>query len=119
MALPSIEEGLALVMAEALACGCPVIATQNTGASDLYGHEREGFIVPIRDAAAITSCLVRLADEPELRARMSSAALDRVKTIGGWEKYGDAYVEWIEKCRHRFSPSTSPGLAPISESGRA
>ena len=36
MVLPSVEEGLALVMAEALACGCPVIATENTGPEDLF-----------------------------------------------------------------------------------
>ena len=32
--LPSIEEGLALVIGEAMSCGCVVIATTNTGASN-------------------------------------------------------------------------------------
>ena len=34
LVLPSIEEGLALVQAQAMACGCPVIATPNTGSED-------------------------------------------------------------------------------------
>jgi glycosyltransferase involved in cell wall biosynthesis len=90
--LPSVEEGLGMVMAEALACGCPIVATFNTGAEDLFTHGREGFIVPARDARAISQCLTRLADEPALRARMSAAALARVRALGGWSAYGEIYA---------------------------
>ncbi len=88
MVLPSVEEGLACVQAQAMACGCPVIASQNTGAEDLFEDSKEGFIVPIRDAEAIADRLQVLADDPDLRLRMSEAALQRVKSIGGWEQYG-------------------------------
>jgi glycosyltransferase involved in cell wall biosynthesis len=48
LVLPSIIEGRALVQQEALACGLPLIVTQNTGGEDLIEEERTGFIVPIR-----------------------------------------------------------------------
>lgn len=86
--LPSIEEGLAMVMAQAMACGCPVIASENTGARDLFDDGKEGFIVPIRDVSALAERLQRLADEPRLRADMSVAALARVQRMGGWRDYG-------------------------------
>jgi len=89
MVLPSVEEGLALVQAQAMACGCPVIASESTGAQDLLTDGREGFIVPIRDPDAIADRLQKLADNPDLRLRMSDAALRRVKSIGGWEQYGE------------------------------
>jgi glycosyltransferase involved in cell wall biosynthesis len=89
MVLPSVEEGLALVQAQAMACGCPVIATGHTGSSDLFTDGREGFIIPIRDPDAITERLQLLADAPDLRSRMSEAAVRRVKSIGGWEQYGE------------------------------
>jgi alpha-maltose-1-phosphate synthase len=89
MVLPSLEEGLALVQAQAMACGCPVIASTNTGAEDLFTEGREGFIVPIRDVVAIADRLQMLADSPDLRLHMSEAALDRVKSIGGWDQYGE------------------------------
>ena len=41
--------GLALVQAQAIACGCPVIGTYNTGAEDLFSDGQKGYIVPIRD----------------------------------------------------------------------
>ena len=89
MILPSIEEGLALVQAQALACGCPVIGTRHTGAEDLFTDGKEGFIVPIRDPRAIADRLQLLADDPQRRAAMSEAALQRVKALGGWTEYGN------------------------------
>jgi glycosyltransferase involved in cell wall biosynthesis len=89
MVLPSVEDGFGLVLAQAMACGCPVIASQNTGAQDLFTDGSEGFIVPIRDAVAIADRLQKLADDPDLRFRMSEAALRRVKTFGGWDQYGE------------------------------
>jgi glycosyltransferase involved in cell wall biosynthesis len=93
MVLPSIEEGLALVQAEALACGCPVIATPNTGSSELMTDGVEGFIVPIRSPAAITERLGQLALDPARREAMSAAALSRVSLIDGWTQYGDRMME--------------------------
>jgi alpha-maltose-1-phosphate synthase len=89
MVLPSIQEGFGLVQAQAMACACPVIASENTGASNLFTDGREGFIVPIRDPIAIAQRLQLLADSPELRLRISEAALQRVKSIGGWVQYGE------------------------------
>jgi starch synthase len=89
LVMPSIEEGLALVQAQAMACGCPVIGTTNSGAEDLLRDGVEGFVAPIRDAGAIAERLQRLADDPSLRLRMSQACLTRVQSFGGWDQYGD------------------------------
>ena len=91
LALSSVEEGLALVQSQAMACGCPVVATTATGAEDLFTDGEEGFIVPVRDANALAECLQRIADDPRLRARMSEAALQRVTSLGGWNTYGDQW----------------------------
>jgi glycosyltransferase involved in cell wall biosynthesis len=88
MVLPSIEEGLAMVQAQAMACGCPVVASRNTGGEDLFSDGHEGFIVPIRDANALATRLQQLADQPELRAAMARRALARVQSLGGWRDYG-------------------------------
>jgi starch synthase len=97
LALPSLEEGLAMVMAQALACGCPVVASRNTGAEDLYSDGVEGFIVQAGRAEALTERMQALADDPSLRARMSAAALRRVRSIGGWSSYGDNAVRLYQE----------------------
>jgi starch synthase len=91
MVLPSLEEGLALVQGQALACGCPVLCSTNTGGEDLFTDGVEGFIVPIRDIAALTERMQQLADDPALQARMSEAALRRVQSLGGWGDYGNQW----------------------------
>lgn len=88
MVLPSIEEGLAMVQAQAMACACPVIATAHTGAEDLFTDGVEGFITAVRDVAALTDAMQRLADDRPLRDRMGAAALQRVQQTGGWRDYG-------------------------------
>jgi glycosyltransferase involved in cell wall biosynthesis len=90
MVLPSVDEGFGMVLAEAMACGCPVIATANTGGPDLITDGKEGFIVPIRDADAISARLEALAQCPEMRAAMSAAALEKTRALAGWDTYGDA-----------------------------
>lgn len=89
MVLPSVEEGLAYVQGQAMACGCPVVATEHTGARDLFTDGKEGFIVPIRNPNAIAKRLQSLADSPDMRMSMSEAALQRVQSMGGWEQYGE------------------------------
>lgn len=91
LVLPSIEDGFGLVLSQALACGCPILASTNTGGDDLVTDGAEGFIVPIRDVAALTDRMQRLADDPALQRRMSKAALARVQHLGGWRQYGDLW----------------------------
>jgi len=95
MVLASVEEGLALVQGQALACGCPVLATPNTGSEDLFHDEVEGFIVPPRDVDALVDRMQRLADEPELQQRMRAAALAQVRNLGGWTTYGDKWEAFL------------------------
>jgi alpha-maltose-1-phosphate synthase len=91
LVLPSVEEGLALVQGQAMACGCPVLATTATGAEDLFSDGVEGFIVADRDVDALTQRMQEIADDPALQKRLSEAALLRVKSLGGWDQYGDTW----------------------------
>jgi starch synthase len=90
MVLASVQEGFGMVLSQAMACGCVVIATEHTGALDLYQDGQAGFIVPVRDGAAIADRMQMLADEPTRRAAMSQRAMLSVQGAGGWKDYGDA-----------------------------
>jgi alpha-maltose-1-phosphate synthase len=109
MVLPSIEEGLALVQGQALACGCPVLCSTNTGGEDLFTDGVEGFVVPVRDIAALTQRMQQLADDPALQSQMSEAALRRVHLLGGWDDYGDRWESLLKHLTaHEGTPHTPP-----------
>lgn len=97
LVLPSVEDGFGLVMAQSMACGVVVIASENTGGPDLFTDGVEGFVVPIRSPEAICERLTQLADDPRLWDQMSDAALGRVKDLGGWSDYGAQYAAFLER----------------------
>lgn len=77
-----------LVANEAMHRGLPVIATTAVGAAagGLVRHERNGLVVPAGDPGALAAALVRLRDDPALRARLSAAAAQDVAghTFAAW-----------------------------------
>jgi len=71
--LPSANEGTPVVVIEALAAGCPVVATSVGGVPDVVREGVDGFLVPAGDVEQLAERLARLARDPELRARMGEA----------------------------------------------
>jgi glycosyltransferase involved in cell wall biosynthesis len=88
--IASIEEGLAMVIAQALACGLPVICTPNTGGEALVRDGVNGFVVPIRDPDAIAARLAELRGDPTRLAAMQRAAAESVAGGRAWSDYGRA-----------------------------
>lgn len=97
---PSLVEGFAMVLLEAMACGVPIITTPNTAGPDIITDGVEGFIVQIRDVDALREKIQWAHDNPvELRA-MGEAARRRAEELT-WARYrarlGEAIVA-LEKC---------------------
>lgn len=94
--LPSIAEGRALVMQEAMSQGLPLIITPNTGGEDLIEEGVNGFLIPIRSPGAIAEKIAWFADHRPLLPEMSRAA--KVKAAGlTWAKYGQTIAAAIRK----------------------
>jgi colanic acid/amylovoran biosynthesis glycosyltransferase len=75
--LPSLAEGLPLVVIEAMACGRPVIATCINGVPELV-TPAEGWLVPAGDAEALAEAIVTMSDTPPaILATMGLAARKR------------------------------------------
>lgn len=83
---PSLVEGLALVLLEAMACGIPIITTTHSGGPDLITDGVEGFIIPIRDVDAIAQKLEWCYSHPEALAEMGRAARRKAEVLT-WELY--------------------------------
>jgi len=97
LVLPTLFEGRALVVLEALSQGLPVITTLNSGTEDVVRDGVSGFIVPIRSSDAIAAALTRLAENADLLAEMSAAAC-RIATEWSWSDYRKRLLEVVGGC---------------------
>jgi colanic acid/amylovoran biosynthesis glycosyltransferase len=84
MLVPSVtaadgdEEGIPVVLMEAMAAGLAVVATRHGGIPELVVDGETGLLVPERDGPALARALGRLIADPQLRLRLSRAARARV-----------------------------------------
>jgi glycosyltransferase involved in cell wall biosynthesis len=104
--MPSVEEGLATVQPQAMACGLPLVTTTNTGGQDLITEGVEGFVVPIRSPEAIREKVLYLYEHPDVQREMSQAALARVQEMGGWQTYGEQLLAAYDRAFARRDTMT-------------
>ena len=97
VALLSIQDGFGLVLTEAMACGVPIIASENTGGPDLIRDGVEGHIVPIRDVEAAKDRIDRLYHDETHRRDLGRAARERVVREFTWDRYGERLLASYEK----------------------
>jgi L-malate glycosyltransferase len=70
--LTSISEGIPLTVIEAMAAGLPVVATDVGGVAEVVRNGESGLLAPARDDGALAAAIVRLAHDPQLRARFGN-----------------------------------------------
>jgi len=70
----AVEETFGNVVAEAMACGTPVISASGGGVVELIEQGRTGMVVAPRQPAQLADAIQRLLDRPALRAEMGEAA---------------------------------------------
>jgi glycosyltransferase involved in cell wall biosynthesis len=103
----SIEDGLAMVVPQAMACGIPVVCTPNTGAQSLIRDTVDGFVVPIRDVIALKERLSYLHARPQEARAMGEAARQRILDGYTWDHYGDRLFDQYS----RISADASSAVA--------
>jgi glycosyltransferase involved in cell wall biosynthesis len=98
MVFPTLGDPYGHVVAEAMAAGLPVIATENAGEIRERVLDGEtGFIVPAADSDALLGQMRRLAFDPDQRRRMGERGYEKMRprTIEWWAGEFEAMVESI------------------------
>ncbi len=85
-----VNELLGLAPIEAMACGCPVIASNAASLPEVVGDGVSGLLVPPNDPAAIGHALERLAGDPDLWRTLALGARARVEARFSWNRVVDA-----------------------------
>lgn len=108
--MPSRHDGWGVVINQAIGAGLPIIATDAVGAAhDLVKHEINGLRVPPGDEAALTSAMIRLATDADLRRKMAL----QTHSLRGWLEPINGAAGMIEAMIARVQPGrTATSQAP-------
>ena len=86
--MPSIEEGAAISVAQAMSSGLPVIVTENTGWKEVVIKNKNGFVIPIMNSNKIYQKLKFCYENLDQLKKMSKQSLKYSKNKT-WDKYVD------------------------------
>ncbi len=93
LVLPSLREGMSLTIGEAIACGCTIIATHNSGAGDVIEENKEGFLVNAKDSNIIAEKINFFYENRVKLNEMRYKSFLRSKKIEGFSKYADKIIK--------------------------
>jgi glycosyltransferase involved in cell wall biosynthesis len=103
--LPSLSEGLSNALIEAMAAELPVVATNVGGNPEIVQDGKTGFLVPPRDAGALSAAMIRFLESPDMRHRFGEAGYERVATrfslTSTVQKTEELYTALLERRRWR------------------
>jgi len=97
---PAISEPWGLVINEAMACGLPIVSSNNVGAAEeLVDHGKNGFVFPPLDTSELARRLVQVADPNFSRSDFGDASRRILSERVPTEAFGDGIVSILQKAR--------------------
>jgi glycosyltransferase involved in cell wall biosynthesis len=96
LALTSYEEHAPMVVAEAMACGRPVVATRVGGLSDMVEPGVNGYLAPAGDVESVAGGLRKLLSDPEHAAKLGRNAALQARQRYHPEAVGDGYLRALQ-----------------------
>lgn len=91
--LPTLADGFGMVISEAMSRGVPVITTENSGGPDIITHQKDGFIIPAGDEAALVAQMKWCVQHKHLLPAIGQAAWEKAKRWQ-WEDFEKAVADF-------------------------
>lgn len=108
--LPSDEEGLGVVLLEAMACGVPAVATRCGGPDGIITDGRDGYLVGLDDSQEMANRLSQLLIDKTLNLRMGNAARDTIEKRYAQGVTGAVFLDMWEQLLFK-SRTTARGIS--------
>lgn len=103
---PSIFQGFGLVGLEAMASGAACVLTESGGVSEYAVANENALLVPVKDAPALVSAVLRLVDDPALRERLGRAGVETARRFT-WSRAATIFRDFLAAL-----PAAEPASPP-------
>jgi len=109
-AFPSLCEGFGLPLLEAMACGAPVVAADNSSIPEVVGEA--ALLFPAEDAALLAFCMEQVLTKPELAADLRAKGLQRAAGFS-WQSCAQQTVAayWCARQRYKAQRADARPIA--------
>lgn len=87
---PSLCEGYGLPLAEAMACGCPVVASDQSAMPEVLGEA--GLLAPVEDLGAMAAALKKVVDDEQVMVALRQAGLARASQLP-WRRFAEGTLD--------------------------
>jgi len=94
---PSLAEAFGLTCVEAMACGRPVVMTNQASGPEIVEDGLSGLLADPRDPKHVSACLLRILESPDLQERMGKAARQRTEEKFSLHSLAEATLEEYSK----------------------
>ena len=94
---PSLWEGYGIVLAEAMAHGLPVVATNVSAIPEIVRNGENGILVPPGNVEALTEALAELLDNAELRQQLADKSIEIAKSFKSWDEVGQDLAQLVDE----------------------
>lgn len=102
--LPSTTEACPIVVLEAMAMGCPVVATNVGGVTEQIPSDDYGWVVPAENSNALTTAMEMALSDKKDRLERASNARTRVEDVFSLESCVDKHVRIYQSVAHNSMP---------------
>lgn len=91
------EESFGIVVAEAMACGTPVVSSAVGGIPEIVQHGRYGLLAPPQDAAALAESVIQLLTHTNTRLEFGLAGAEHSRVHFDQRRITRVYLDWFQE----------------------
>ncbi len=110
--MPSLFEGYGIALAEAIAAGLPIVASDVGAIPELIEDGVNGILVPPGNSRALADAIRRLIENPQLRADMSEENLKRAVKLPTWDDFEEVLEKELVPAIEKLT-----GIKPLPKHG--
>jgi sucrose-phosphate synthase len=115
---PALTEPFGLTLLEALACGLPIVSTNDGGPRDIVENCKTGTLVDPTDTVALASAIKDIIVHPDKWHKFSKNGILNTRKMYSWERHAHAYCDEMKALCHQYGKILIPDSEPKQSVGK-